>query len=139
LPLLEFEISSKGSTQPVVTHRVNSRRSGPHWLGRISDRRLVAVFILSGIAVVAGTILVVIPGLHGVSTILFVSGLVILAGAFLTVGLKRSAVPISLAMAVTVLIAAALALSPPSVPRWIVAAPAVGLVALLLRARGQLW
>jgi hypothetical protein len=44
-----------------------------------------------------------------------------------------------LAMAVTVLIAAALALSPPSVPRWIVAAPAVGLVALLLRARGQLW
>lgn len=118
---------------------MDSLRSGLHWLGRISDRRLVAVFGASGIAVAAGTILVVIPGLHPVSTILFVSGLVVLAGAFVTAGVKRSALPISLALAVTALIAAVMALSPPSVPGWIVAAPAVALLALLFRARGQLW
>ncbi len=118
---------------------MTSRRSDGHWVFRISDRRLVAVFIVSGIAVVAGTILVVIPGLHQVSTILFVFGLVLSAGAFVMAGVKRSALPISLALAVTVLIAAALALSPPSVPRWTVAAPAVALIVLLFRARGQLW
>jgi hypothetical protein len=118
---------------------MTSHRSDGHRVFRISDRRLAAVFIASGIAVVAGTILVVFPGLHQVSTILFVCGLVLLAGAFIMAGVARSALPISLALAVTVLIAAALALSAPSVPSWIVAAPAVALVALLFRARGQLW
>jgi len=118
---------------------VKPRGSAPRGLAGVQDRHLVAIFYAASAAVVLGTVLVVLPRLHDLSTVIFIAGLIVLAGAFVTLGIKRSAIPISVGMAITVLVAAALALAPASVPGWIVAGPAVVLVALLVRARGQLW
>ena len=118
---------------------MNSRR-GQHWLSRVSDRHLTAAFVGAASLASVGTVLVVVSGLHQASTALFVAGLIIAAGAFVVLGIKRSAIPISLAMAITVVVAAALALAPAeSVPRWIVMAPAIPLAVLLVLARRRLW
>jgi uncharacterized BrkB/YihY/UPF0761 family membrane protein len=113
---------------------VNKRKSAKGLEGSETwlDRLLAALFLLGAVLVIAATMLLQAPGVHGLILAMLVFGALIGATASLTYGIRYSSIRLSLGMSLGYLLAAAWELIPPETkPSWSGLVPAA-LLALAL-------